>query len=222
MGGTPETRYARDGDLYLAYQVVGDSGPDLLYVPMAIWPIDLIWDDPTVASHLRRLASFSRLILVDILGAGSSDVVRSENAAIQAWTDGLLAVLDAVGSERASVIAVSGSALPAALLAASYPDRVRSLILWSPFARYLRAADHPCGLPEPLVNQFLDVWEESFGTGAIIDGFARAGLTILPNGGGGRAVNGSKPRRDISGGCSSCTCEPTCGLSSAAFKRRRL
>jgi len=172
MGGTPETRYARDGDLYLAYQVVGDSGPDLLYVPMAIWPIDLIWDDPTVASHLRRLASFSRLILVDILGAGSSDVVRSENAAIQAWTDGLLAVLDAVGSERASVIAVSGSALPTALLAASYPDRVRSLILWSPFARYLRAADHPCGLPEPLVNQFLDVWEESFGTGAIIDGFA--------------------------------------------------
>ena len=121
MGGTPETRYARDGDLYLAYQVVGDSGPDLLYVPMALWPIDLIWDDPTVARHLRRLASFSRLILVDILGAGSSDVVRGENAAIQAWTDGLLAVLDAVGSERASVLAVSGSALPAALLAASYP-----------------------------------------------------------------------------------------------------
>jgi len=75
---------------------------------MAIWPIDLIWDDPTVARHLRRLASFSRLILVDILGAGSSDVVRGENAAIQAWTDGLLEVLDAVGSERASVIAVVG------------------------------------------------------------------------------------------------------------------
>jgi hypothetical protein len=75
-GGTPETLYARDGDLYLAYQVVGESRPDLLYVPMAIWPIDLIWDDPTVASHLCRLASFSRVILVDILGAGSSDVVR--------------------------------------------------------------------------------------------------------------------------------------------------
>lgn len=47
MGGLPETHYARDGDLYLAYQVVGESGPDLLYVPIAIWPIDLVWDDPT-------------------------------------------------------------------------------------------------------------------------------------------------------------------------------
>jgi hypothetical protein len=78
MGGTPETLYARDGDHYLAYQVVGDSGPDLLYVPIALWPIDLIWDDPTVASHLRRLASFSRLILMDILGVGSSDVVSAD------------------------------------------------------------------------------------------------------------------------------------------------
>ena len=172
MGGTPETLYARDGDLYLAYQVVGDGGPDLLYVPIALWPIDLIWDDPTVASHLRRLASFSRLILVDILGAGSSDVVRDENPAMQAWTDGLLAVLDAVGSERASVIAMSGSALPAALLAASYPDRVRSLILWSPWARFLRAVDHPIGVPEPMLPQLLDAFEENIGTGANIDRFA--------------------------------------------------
>src|SRR5882757_6419666 len=161
MGGTPETLYARDGDLYLAYQVVGEGGPDLLYVPIALWPIDLIWDDPTVASHLRRLASFSRLILVDILGVGSSDVVRSENAAMQAWTDGLLAVLDGVGSERASVFAMAGSAQPAALLAASYPDRVRSMILWSPWARYLRAVDHPIGLPEPLLDKLLDGAEAS-------------------------------------------------------------
>ena len=169
MGGTPETLYARDGDLYVAYQVVGDSGPDLLYVPIALWPIDLIWDEPTVASHLRRLASFSRLILVDILGTGSSDVVRGENPAMQAWTDGLLAVLDAAGSERASVIAMTGSALPAALLAASYPDRVGSLILWSPWARYLRAHDHPIGMPEPMLQQFLDISEENHGTGANID-----------------------------------------------------
>jgi class 3 adenylate cyclase/pimeloyl-ACP methyl ester carboxylesterase len=172
MARTPETHYARDGDVYLAYQVVGESGPDLLYVPIALWPIDLIWDDPTVASHLRRLASFSRLILVDVLGVGSSDVVRGENAAIQSWTDGLLAVLDAVGSERASVIAMSGSAQPAALLAASYPDRVRSLILWSPWARFLRAADHPIGLPEPFLDKLLDASEASFGTGANIDRFA--------------------------------------------------
>ncbi|HVQ52860.1 MAG TPA: alpha/beta hydrolase, partial [Mycobacterium sp.] len=172
MGGTPETLYARDGDLYLAYQVVGDSGPDLLFVPMAIWPIDLIWDDPTVARHLRKLASFSRLILADILGAGSSDVVRRENAAIQSWTDGLLAVLDAAGSERASVFGMGGSALPVTLLAASYPDRVRSLVMWSPLARYLRAADHPVGLPEPSIVKFMDAFEAGVGTGATLDRLA--------------------------------------------------
>jgi class 3 adenylate cyclase len=67
---------------------------------------------------------------------------------------------------------MSGSALPAALLAASYPDRVRSLILWSPHARFLRADDHPIGLPEPKLHQLLDAWEASVGTGANIDQFA--------------------------------------------------
>ncbi len=172
MVAAPETRYARDGDLYLAYQVCEANGPDLLYVPIALWPIDLIWDDPTVAGHLRRLASFSRLILVDILGAGSSDVVRGENPAMQNWTDGLVAVLDAVGSSSASVFAVAGSSLPGALLAASYPDRVRSLILWSPWARFLRADDHPVGLPEHLLGRFLDAFEASVGTGVNLDRFA--------------------------------------------------
>ncbi|ORB67961.1 adenylate/guanylate cyclase domain-containing protein [Mycolicibacterium tusciae] len=172
MGGTPETRYARDGDRYIAYQVVGERGPDLLYVPIALWPIDLIWDEPTVARHLYRLASFSRVILTDILGAGSSDVVRSEDPAMQSWTDGLIAVLDAIGSERASIIAMSGSALPAALLAATYPDRVRSLILWSPWARYIRAPDHRIGLPETLLDEVLDDFEQRIGTGANIDRYA--------------------------------------------------
>ena len=109
MGGTPETLYARDGDVYLAYQVVGDRGPDLLFVPGPNFPIDLIWDEPTVAGHLRRLASFSRLILTDILGAGSSDAVPiRDNPAMQSWTDGLVAVLDAVGSEHVSVFAMTG------------------------------------------------------------------------------------------------------------------
>ncbi len=96
MGGIPETLYARDGDRYLAYQVVGDHGPALMFVPPTNFPIDLLWDEPTVAGHMRRLASFSRLIPTDLLGAGSSDRIGIENLpAIQAWRDGLLAVLDA-------------------------------------------------------------------------------------------------------------------------------
>ena len=75
MPAIPDTVYARDGDVHVAYQVVGDGGPDLLFVPTATFPIDLLWDEPTVAGHLRRLASFSRLILTDLLGVGSSDAV---------------------------------------------------------------------------------------------------------------------------------------------------
>ena len=60
MAAIPETVYTRGRDAHVAYQVVGDSGPDLLFVPTATFPIDLLWDDPTVAGHMRRLASFSR------------------------------------------------------------------------------------------------------------------------------------------------------------------
>src|SRR3954451_16535090 len=75
MRGVPETRYASVGEYAVAYQVMGD-GPDLLYVPSAQFPIDLAWDEPAIAGHLRRIASFSRLILTDLLGAGSSDSYR--------------------------------------------------------------------------------------------------------------------------------------------------
>ena len=101
MTGVPETRYARLGDAHIAYQMLGD-GPDLLFVPVASFPIDLIWDEPAVAGPLRRLASFSRLILTDLLGAGSSDRLPPDGQPpLQMWTDGLLTVLDTVGSERA-------------------------------------------------------------------------------------------------------------------------
>jgi pimeloyl-ACP methyl ester carboxylesterase len=147
MAGTPETLYAKDGDAHVAYWVVGE-GPDILFVPTATFPIDLVWDEPTVAGHLRRLASFSRLILTDLLGTGSSDAVPiHDRPAMQAWTDGFVAVLDAVGTECASIFAMSESALPAMLLTASHPQRVRSLVLFGAFASYQRTSDQPFGMP---------------------------------------------------------------------------
>ncbi|WP_445160509.1 adenylate/guanylate cyclase domain-containing protein [Mycobacterium sp. Dal123C01] len=170
MVGTPETLYARDGDNYLAYQVVGDSGPDLLFVPNPTFPIDLLWDEPTVARHLERLASFSRLILTDLLGMGSSDAVPiNDRPAMQSWTDGLVAVLDAVGSERASVFAMAESSLPAMVLTASHPHRVHSLVLFSPFACFVRAPDHPFGMPEPALAQYVESFEHTVGTGGVVD-----------------------------------------------------
>ena len=173
MAAVPQTVYARDGDVHLAYQVVSDRGSDLLFVPTATFPIDLLWDEPTVARHLRRLASFSRLIMTDLLGMGSSDAVPiHDRPAMQAWTDGLVAVLDAVGSECASVFAMSESTLPAMLLAATHPQRVRSLVLFSPYARFLRADDYPCGMPEPIFTRYVDAFGDTVGTGAVADNLA--------------------------------------------------
>ena len=104
MTGVPETRYAPVGEHAVAYQIVGD-GSDLLYVPTVQFPIDLLWDEPTVAGHLHRVASFSRLILTDLLGVGSSDSVPiTDHPAMQSWADGLVAVLDAVGSDNATAL----------------------------------------------------------------------------------------------------------------------
>jgi class 3 adenylate cyclase len=173
MAAVPQTVYARDGDAHLAYQVVSDRGPNLLFVPTATFPIDLLWDEPTVAGHLRRLASFSRLAMTDMLGMGSSDAVPIHHRpAMQAWTDGLVAVLDAVGSECTSVFAMAESALPAMLLAASHPQRVRSLVLFSPFARYLRADDYPSGMPEPAFTRYVDAFGDTVGSGAVVDTLA--------------------------------------------------
>jgi class 3 adenylate cyclase len=169
MVNVPETSYARVGDAHVAYQVVG-VGPDLLFVPSAMTPIDMLWEEPEVAGYLRRMASFSRLILTDLRGAGSSDPVPVDNhPAMQSWSDGLLAVLDAAGSESASIFAVQGSSLPVMLLAASHPHRVCSLVLWGPFARFGRAPDHPFGMPEPALTNVIDWLGDSMGTGANID-----------------------------------------------------
>ena len=170
MAAIPETVYARDDDANLAYQVVGSSGPDLLFVPTPRFPIDLIWDDYTVASHLRRLGSFGRLILTDLLGVGSSDAVPIyDRPAMQGWTDGLIAVLDAAGSERASVFGMAGSALPAMLLAATHPERVRSLVLWSPYAYFLRTPDQPFAIPEHALDRLSDVVGQTAGSGMAIE-----------------------------------------------------
>jgi class 3 adenylate cyclase/pimeloyl-ACP methyl ester carboxylesterase len=174
MAVVPETRYALLGDAHIAYQVIGE-GPDLLFLPSTQHPIDLIWDEPTLAGHLHRLASFSRLILLDPLGTGSSDPVSLTGfPAMQAWTDGLVTVLDAAGSEQASVLGHAGAALAAIMLAASHPRRVHSLILWNAYARFLRAPDYPHGLPEEAFQKYIDNYVDFLGTGAFIDLAARS------------------------------------------------
>ncbi len=113
MAVAPDTKYAFDGEHHVAYQVLGEGGPDLLYVPTATFPIDLMWDEPVLARGLHRLASFSRLITCDLIGVGSSDAVPiAELPAMQAWTDGIGSALDAAGSECAAIFAARSPRFP--------------------------------------------------------------------------------------------------------------
>jgi class 3 adenylate cyclase len=131
MATIPEVRYARSGDVAIAYQVVGEGPVDLVFVPF-FGNIRWAWEQPLFARFLERLASFSRLILFDKRGTGLSD--RPRVLTLETQMDDIRAVLNAVGSERAVLLgAVQGGQL-CALFAATYPERTRALVLNNPHA----------------------------------------------------------------------------------------
>lgn len=129
----PPTRYADREGVSIAYQVVGDGPIDLLFAPGFISHLDLQWTHPGFARFLSRLASFSRLILYDKPGTGLSDPIPHLPTLEERAAD-MLAVLDAVGSPQATVLGFSESGPASAILAATRPDRVRSLVLYGTFA----------------------------------------------------------------------------------------
>ena len=133
---TPETKYAKSGDVHIAYQVIGDGPVDLVFVPGWITHVELSWDEPLEAAFRRRLAGFSRLILFDKRGTGLSDRVPVDQLPIlEERMDDVRAVMDAVGSERAALMGVSEGGAMSALFAATYPERTAALILYGSFAQ---------------------------------------------------------------------------------------
>ena len=126
---TPETRYAKSGELNIAYQVVGDGPLDLVYVPGWISNVELMWEEPAHAHVLGRLASFSRLILFDKRGTGLSDPVPLDRLpTLEERMDDVRAVLDAVDSERTAVFGFSEGGVMSVLFAATYPQRTGALV----------------------------------------------------------------------------------------------
>jgi class 3 adenylate cyclase len=128
----PETRYARSGDIHVAYQVVGE-GPDLVFVS---WTLSMIfaWLHPVFVDFFERLASFSRLILFDKRGIGASDRPRSLPT-LETQMDDVRAVLDAVGSEQATLFGAGHGGAMCALFAATYPERTSALVTWNAWPR---------------------------------------------------------------------------------------
>ena len=161
----PETRYIRSGDLRLAIQVCDGPGPDVLLIAIGQVPIDLMWDDPLLARGLRHLAAHTRLITCDLRGWGSSEQISLPLPAVQAWMDDIKAVLDAVGSDRAALVANSVLVPPALLFAATHPDRVSSLALVNGFARYEQADGYPFGMPTETLDTGIDWYCDTLGTG---------------------------------------------------------
>lgn len=167
----PETRYARSGSTHLAYQVLGSGPPDLLVVNSGPNShVDYMWAEPSVARFLRRLASFTRLIIYDSRGVGLSDPVPgSAVPTMDEQVDDIRAVLDAAGSPRPVIVGHLAGCAPALVFAAAHPERVTSLILLGGYARLRRGADYPEGVDQAHIDQITDLILAHWGTGADLD-----------------------------------------------------
>jgi class 3 adenylate cyclase/pimeloyl-ACP methyl ester carboxylesterase len=140
----PQTRFAWNGDVSLAYQVCGDGPTDLVYLQGYCSNVDVNWESPYLAHFLRGLAGHARVIITDRRGWGCSERFSPGYVPdVDTLTDDILAVMEAAGSERTSILATYESAIVASLFAATYPERTRSLILVDPQVTYLPTDETP-------------------------------------------------------------------------------
>jgi len=154
MAEPPETRYAKNGDVHIAYQVVGEGQTDLLLVDTWVHHVEAVWDFPDFARFLRRLGSFGRLIHFDRRGTGLSDPVPLDQLPdLLTQVDDAITVLDAAGSRDAVVVGVNDGTIGAMMLAARHPDRCSSLVLFATGAKHVLAA----GLPMEKIDDVIEM-----------------------------------------------------------------
>ena len=160
----PETRYARSSEGYVAYQIFGEGPPDILFVTSWATNVDAMWDEPSLAYFLHRLAGIGRVICFDKRGTGVSDPVPLASLpTLEEWMDDARVILDAAGSEQVAIIGDTEGGPMAMLLAATFPKRVLALVLVNTFARWQRARDYPIGMPEPTRQKLLSEYERLWG-----------------------------------------------------------
>jgi pimeloyl-ACP methyl ester carboxylesterase len=177
----PETSYALTADgVHIAYQVVGQEPGDLVFVPGLVFNVEQVWEWPAVARFARRLAGSARLILFDRRGTGLSDHIVPAGAGVtlEAQMDDIRAVMDAAGSERATLFGFEEGFALCAMFAATAPDRVSALIGQSPAGLGLADADQPWAFTREGWNEYLEGVRQGWGTSA----FAREeGSYIWPD-----------------------------------------
>ena len=161
----PDVSYARNGNVAIAFEVVGDGPVDLVYLPGFINNLEVVWDNQLYARFLDRLASFSRLILIDRRGAGLSDRLSPEDLPpLEDLADDVLAVLDTLGSERAALFGSSDCGSLCAMFAASHPERTAALVLYATSAKGAMASDYQIGWTDDEWQTYLKGVRTKWGT----------------------------------------------------------
>src|SRR5882724_1293944 len=129
----PVTRYAMSGDVSIAYQMMGNGPIDLIIVPGMVSHVEFMHESPEYTQSLRRLSNFSRVVTFDKRGQGLSDRV-SDAPSLEQRMDDVRAIMDDIGSNRAALFGISEGSAMSIMFAATYPERVSQLILYSGFA----------------------------------------------------------------------------------------
>jgi class 3 adenylate cyclase len=167
----PVARYAKSGDLHIAYIVEGDGPIDLMWIPPWISQVEYLWSERSLTRVMRRITSFARLITFDRRGSGLSDPFFGMPT-LEEQMDDLLAVMDAAGSERVALFGTLEGGPMAALFAATYPERVSALVLYATFARATWAPGYEFAWPAELRDQKMQEQLEHWGEGRIVAGVA--------------------------------------------------
>jgi pimeloyl-ACP methyl ester carboxylesterase len=165
MAAIPETHFVRAGEVDIAYQVFG-QGPDLVVVNGWFTNLDVMWELPEYARFLDRVATFSRLVMFDKRGTGLSDRV-STVPTLEERADDVTAVMDAIGIESAAVAGTGDGAAIAVMFAATYPERVTSLLLGMCAAKALRDESWDWGIDPAALNAVAELVESSWGKGEL-------------------------------------------------------
>ena len=167
MSELPQTRYAKAGDLSIAYQVAGEGPIDLMIVPGLVSHVECFHELPGYSRMIERFTRFARVITFDKRGTGLSDRVP-DAPTYEDRMDDITAVMDAVNSERAAFFAISEGGALSALFAVTYPERTTTLVTFGAYARVCVASDYPIGVDRESAKQVLNAMAELWGTGAFL------------------------------------------------------
>jgi class 3 adenylate cyclase len=162
MDASTATAYAKSGDLSIAYRTFGEGEIDLVIVPGFVSHVELLWEHPVMARFLRRLTSFARVIAYDKRGQGLSDR-PADPPTLENSMDDLCAVLDATESEMPVVLGISEGGPMSMLFAATFPERVSSLILYGTYAKMVKSPDYPSGVPDDVLDRWGDLMRRDWG-----------------------------------------------------------